>query len=127
MLAAVVLLIGGPVAWSYRPLNSVERAVVGRWWDRDYRGMIELGADRRFQANVSSARLSLREGSWRASGTSIDLSEDRPDLIRGSLPWTMRLRSYLSSFSTPPTQLRLDGPDRLWLADEDFDRLHDVD
>ena len=31
VLATAILLIGGRVAWRFRPLNATERALVGRW------------------------------------------------------------------------------------------------
>ncbi len=85
ILAAVLLFVGGPVAWQYRPLNATEKALVGVWrggWptiteltfspDRRYRRLIVRNQD----------RWPLSGGAWHAADQQISMKQtfqERPD------------------------------------------------
>lgn len=67
--AALLLLIGGPIAWMSR-LNSMERALVGKWMTRE--GYVTLDANRRFSIRYRETWSDPEStGSWRANETQI--------------------------------------------------------
>lgn len=72
ILSAVLILIGGPIVWRLRPLNALEKRLVGEW--QYYRGLYNspsvaftLHADRTIRRGEST-------GHWHASDGKLFLS-----------------------------------------------------
>lgn len=82
LTAGLVLVIGVPLGWQFRPLNAVERRLVGVWSTPSVDGRgnyLILGAGHRLthgNGNFDPARRdgglkSRMEGTWRATETSV--------------------------------------------------------
>lgn len=93
ILACVLLLVGGPIAWQFRPLNATERRLVGSWSiddsvDPARTNLCTFRPDRTVVlSNCQGARPLI--GRWRATSTHLDMSgicaPDAPMLIRLSM------------------------------------------
>jgi hypothetical protein len=76
VLLAVVLMIGAPIAWRYRPLNEFERKMVGHWETRrDMSAPLLFTADRRFSAGWIDRGLAVG-GQWRMDAERLALKPD---------------------------------------------------
>lgn len=121
-LATVGLLIGVPVAWHLRPLNSMERRLVGVWEGGSSVSLRQLHQltftpDRRYR------RVWLRDargdvvtrGSWRVSGDRLMMREDF-EHSRHRETLVLRVWRHL----TEPRDLLVDeaGPKELRLVEE---------
>ena len=95
VLAGLLIVVGTPLAWMYRPLNGSERRLAGSW--RTDRASLELGANRRFQY-IALPGAPPMVGTWSASGDHLilarprrrqslmDFLEEIDDSIRGKRP-----------------------------------------
>lgn len=108
MLAAVLLLVGVPIGWRLRPLNSVERQLVGDWKTLSptleviHNPTYRLKANRRFilrHAVVTSFGGSVSEGSWSCSGDTLYITRDPPPRLSiwKRLEWHRRVLLGLNS------------------------------
>lgn len=108
VLATAILLIGGRVAWRFRPLNATERALVGRWANTEAGPGFECGADRRFfPTSAEAGEWSAREGV---------LSIRHPVAVRelAQMPWQERPSIVFQGFAISQTvPFRWNGPDRI--------------
>lgn len=76
---AALLLLGGVALWLYRPLNSVERRVVGEWVSTESpRTPWTFRSDRTFDWLHASGQ-SVR-GTWSCTSSSIELLYDPPKI-----------------------------------------------
>lgn len=62
VLVVLALSVGGPIAWRFRPLNAIEKTLVGRWQLLADGSAYELDARRRYLHPGTGGR-----GSWSAS------------------------------------------------------------
>jgi len=123
-LAALLVLVGGPVAWQFRPLTPAERALVGHWRSSVHDADYHLSSDHRFQLTLDlgdQESLPVR-GSWTASGSSFHVRA-----VPGGSPWKNPLRHWCAWISAPTesANIRLDGPDRFWMNNVEFVRVRD--
>lgn len=118
-LATVGLLIGMPVAWHLRPLNSMERRLVGVWEgglfvtqhefvftpDRRYR---------RFWLRNAFGDLVTR-GSWEISGSQLTMKEDYAH------SWERPTRDRVLAYLTKRKNMRVEfvGSQEMRLVEED--------
>ena len=118
ILAVVLLLVGGPIALRFRPLNATEKAIVGRWKSSFFVGIHEFHANRRFRHSITD-----RRGSWAAANGRISFWVDpSPELPVQA--WPRRLKSYVRSMLAPPTYaIRFEGPDRFYSDSNEFARV----
>lgn len=81
IVGVVLLLVGSPIAWSFRPLNAVERRLVGQWRcpssDARIWTTYTLTADRRAIFDTGFG-LPLLSGSWSASDAGLLMSFNGP-------------------------------------------------
>jgi len=147
VLAAVLLVVGGPIAWRFRPLNATERALVGRWKCVDDVSVFELSADRRFHwksvdsdfinglsathraepllFHLVDSRLLTMQGHWSATKSSLSFRDDI-DLDNFSfLPWLSRMRAYAVVTAPSTAEVRWHGPDRLEVCGHEFARVQE--
>jgi hypothetical protein len=94
VLLAVVLLIGAPIAWRYRPLNETERKLIGFWRDPNVLNvsaisLFHLTEDRRVDAAYGV------RGSWSASRNQITVRFPRYATTGSSL--SMVINNSLAS------------------------------
>lgn len=75
VLAAVLLLVAGTLAWQFRPLNATEQKLVGAWLCK-FRGQTYRFAENRRYQFIDSELDATQEGSWKATDSSLVL---RPD------------------------------------------------
>lgn len=81
-LAVVLLLVGGPIAWRFRPLNANELRLIGPWHEYLGHQQFRLTSDRRFtiQERVASNNgdiiILTRSGSWSCRGDRLDMQLD---------------------------------------------------
>ena len=95
IVAAVVLLAVVPIAWHFRPLNAMEKRLVGTWDIRDDRwdGFITFTEERRFTFLFRSRSPETGwdipdiAGSWRASGSRLRYTYDSPTRNLWSFLW----------------------------------------
>lgn len=114
LLAAVLLLIGGPIAWRLRPLNTAERAILGDWTLVE--GPVETRAT--FYANRTFVMEGNVIGTWSASASDLWLRTPQPLAQATGFPWHMRLGSFIESrLATRSAAIEWDGPDRFTLTD----------
>lgn len=88
ILAVLLLLAGGPIAWRFRPLNAAETALVGEWRP-------ELGVDRHEFLFTSDRRFTHRlqdkvvfSGWWEANGEELSIWNEGPPTWR-TVPATL--------------------------------------
>jgi len=101
VLFVLALLIGGPLAWRLRPLNSAERALLGEWYGakasvrgRAVRGTVIFSADRRFLSRSGNGSY-LNRGSWRVTASGLlDFTTDS----KAPLRWADMPSALLSWF-----------------------------
>jgi len=108
VLAVLLLVVGGPIAWQFRPLNTAEKALVGRWTITGPQEAIEFRPDRRFLLRGIPA------GSWSASETSLSV---RHEVSFGDLaghPWLERVGAYLACRLIPTSS------DVTWFRPDQF-------
>ncbi len=130
VVLAALLLISGPVAWQFRPLNQMELALVGKWRsadpDRKLHVEIQLAANRRYRTMVRGDETGTGTGPWTARGNTLYLGQDVSFWGETGMPWRMRFQDCLGTLFTVETvDLRVDGPDRVWLEGYEFVRVHD--
>ena len=123
VISVVLLIVGVPLAWKFRPLNATERKLVGVWSRPKWPGKrIILEGDRTFLVfDPGPERLCLTERrKWRASesGFFIDLE---PSSIAQALEWLLED----GDLSVGPESLQLDGSERVWIDGELHIRTHD--
>lgn len=122
VLALGLILAGGPLAWRFRPMNSTETALVGRWTWTKYGNTCDFEANRRY--TLKRQGFAALTGRWSASASSIRLSPDAagsPGLL--SRQTLRRAQSLLFPPSGIP--LRMDGPNHVWFGDSKLDRVTD--
>jgi len=66
ILAVVLLLVGGPIAWRFRPLNETERRLVGTWRSK-YEAEYTFRLDHSFETAYGI------RGRWSVSGSMLQL------------------------------------------------------
>lgn len=117
VLAVCLLLAIGQVAWKFRPLNAVERPLVGRWGLPE---VIRLQADRRMFMDGDFV------GVWSASETTLSVRWQVSLAELADRPWPTRLILYVKARLVPRTfDLTRHGPDRISVQGIDLDRLHE--
>ncbi len=111
VLATALVIVGGPIAYRFRPLNAAERALVGRWTDNggEFATIFQLNPDRTMVEDETVA-------SWSASGTALYLYT--PLEATEGMHWRARVSHYLSNFLSPRTEIRWDGPDCFYVKGE---------
>lgn len=99
VLGIVLLGMGLPTAWRFRPLNPTEQLAVGHWGTSSDSDLvlesITLTRGRRFHRTryAGSQSLETTTGTWEGSDGQIVLSLDEPFRDR----WRRRLLEYLDS------------------------------
>ena len=127
VLAVVVLLVAGPLAWKYRPLNATERKLVGVWAVASKpEQKIRFSPSRRIGNNMHSTT-SLATGvettefgdfedfgSWAASSRGVRVDLD-PELMPPQ-PWFERVQFvflHLFGIEDDGFPITFDGEDHL--------------
>lgn len=122
-IAMLVLLVGAPLAWRFRPLNSTERQLVGIWTTPsagEQPSYMILGADRRMThgsglydpARRHGGLTREMDGTWEASGGAMYGTWKR------DLP--TRLRDFWQGVShTFHNSVRMEGTDVLKISTAD--------
>jgi len=130
ILVAVLLLFSGPVAWSFRPLNATERALIGTWRLNAYNGTSSshrrcFRADRTFEEIVcSNGQTSTTTGSWTASPESIRVFNLRNGGdSRPPPPAHWRQRLHTAVFGVEIPAVRVEGANRLYTGNWAWDRV----
>ncbi len=126
VLAVVVLFIGAPIAWQFRPLNSTERALVGRWQHPlGVDAIYQFGSNRRCTLTFPSSPPNFAvHGSWSASDSQLQIAVNHitsPGF--GDEPWMSRLLSTV--FPQPARPLQIVGPDQISFDGRYLNRLRD--
>jgi hypothetical protein len=97
VLLAVVLLIGAPLAWRYRPLNATERKLAGNWTTDDPLGShFIFTPDRKFQNYPAAGAFSLQTGNWTAGSGKLFLKCDPSPRLPGMRGTILHLRASLT-------------------------------
>lgn len=122
-LVALVLLIGGPIAWRFRPLNTVERAFVGHWNDGSTNGF-------RFDANHccagDGADGEVITGTWSARGSTLSICFRTEFKDYANLPWGSALSRYLETLLSPPSgEVKWDGVNHFSWQGTEFVRVRE--
>lgn len=131
-LAVVLLLVGGPIAWRFRPLNKSERRLLGTFEVSFRDGVLGLQTpgfvleEVTFYSNRQYVRRILdvghpvvQRGSWEAGQDTITLKPISPTGI--GVPWHARLRAYVSELLQPRREaMGWDGPDCFWMTYHDL-------
>lgn len=121
LLVVVLLLIGGPTAWRFRPMNATELALVGRWTWSQQGNTCDFEANRRYA--LKRPGVVVATGRWSASASSLRLSPDATGSL-GLASWRTTLRRAQRMLFPPPgIPLRRDGPDRFWFGESKVDRV----
>lgn len=127
VLAVLLLLVAGPLAWKYRPLNATERKLVGVWAVASKpEQKIRFSPSRRIGNNMHSTT-SLATGvettefgdfqdfgTWAASSDGVRFDPD-PEFMPPQ-PWSERVQVvFLRLFGIEDDRLpiRFDGKDHL--------------
>lgn len=85
ILAGVLLLVGGPIVWQFRPLNATEKALVGVWrggWPTVTE--LTFSPDRRYRRLIvrNQNQWPLSRGAWHAADQQLSMKQtfqERPD------------------------------------------------
>lgn len=123
LLAAVLLLVGGRIAWRYRPLSDSEKRLVGGWalWlpqDETFR----FGADRRFFVRGTHG------GEWSASETAFYVNSNVSFSALDRFPVGERLTTYVRMrLSAETYAIEWEGPDVFWWGGGKFVRVPEND
>ena len=121
VLAAVLVLVGGPLAWRFRPLNATEKRLVGRWQSTFVDGSIyEFRPDRRWKHSLFGER-----GSWTAANGEISFRLDPSSPPLTVQPWLGRLKTFITRLDPSRVTIILDGPDLLLMNRDRLVRLLD--
>lgn len=117
VLAAVLFLVVGPIAWQFRPLNATERQLVGRWGHDPDHVIWHFHADRH------ATGLGFR-GTWSASPDTVTLRRYPFDTQREELK--NRLIMCFRRLRYPVRNgLEFEGPDRIVIGKFHIKRLPD--
>ena len=118
VLAVGMLLVGGQLAWRFRPLNATEKLLVGKWGGTNPDVVVyHFHRDRRFTSLTTS-------GSWRASPGLLTLERDPFD-SQGH-PLQDRLEICFRRILHPrQCTLKFDGPDQLFQNRLRLQRIRD--
>lgn len=140
-LALLMLLVGGPIAWRFRPLNEHERQVLGKY-EVQFSPQIRTGevpkwvlenlalsADRRYVHNFFGRNPRYEEhGSWEAERDVVILI---PDLQPSTgTRWHSHVRRYVDWMLTPRRRVFRREGDELCEGQHDdfrFRRVHTAD
>lgn len=118
VVLAALLLIGGPIAWRFRPLNAKERALVGTW--KSYRETVTFLPDRRILGGGNDV------GSWSAAERTLYVRQPIPFEVISDVPWRIGLPVYFRMLFIPTShEIVRDGPDRFWWAGEEYVRVQE--
>ncbi len=116
ILVALVFLIGGSMAWRFRPLNPVERAILGKWIRHDGGGdeyTVTFSSNRTFSMDDEVV------GTWNASGSSCSLRIPLTFEDTAGRPFLERLYLFLGNMLLSGTaEIRWDTPARFSLIAE---------
>ena len=118
VLVAALILMGGAIAWRFRPVNTAESAFVGRW---------VVNADWSFQfyrdhSVVTWSTSDVR--TWSASERTLSISDGITFGDLAGLPWRVRLSTYFRHLRNPHSgEVIWDGPDRFWWKGDEFVRV----
>jgi len=117
ILAVVLLLVGGPIAWRLRPLNAAERTLIGFWVVEGGSRSMHLTADR-------CIRIAGKDvGAWSASEKAISVRYAVAFKDLAGAPWLDRIYTYFKMREPQQTSdIRWKGPDRFRLGNEEFVR-----
>lgn len=122
VLAAMLIVCGGPVAWRFRPLSAEERSVIGIWRCRVPRApstfTITFTDDRRYLL-LRGNHQSEEEGQWSISGDRLTCSAEIPGLLAHRfdeyvgdiLNGVSRRRQWLVAFETADRMRVTETPD----------------
>lgn len=117
VLAAALLLVVGPIAWQFRPLNATERQLVGRWGHDPDRVVWHLHADRH------ATGIAFR-GTWSASPDEVTLRRYPFDTQGRALKERIRLCFHRLRYPLR-NGLQIEGPDRIVIGTFHIKRLPD--
>ena len=116
-LGAVLLVVGGLIAWQYRPLNGAEKSLVGRWTLVGAEEQVELRSDRRLLCGGEPA------GTWSASANSLSLRSWMSVRYLSGRLWLDRIGVFFQTRLVPCSRdVTWVGPDRFALAGNEFIR-----
>lgn len=132
LLAPALLVIAGPIAGRWRPLNATERTLVGTWSSGVPGTKLQFSPDRRVDGEfyLKANRLGepfalfVNGGTWSVAGDSIRIHRPRSVLsgIRQS-----GFLSFLQSLATGShldvLTLRVEGPDQVAIEGQSLGRL----
>ena len=147
VLAGLILIVGAPIAWRFRPLSAAERTLVGRWGSTDGLSSFDLSANRRFHwesvdkgfvyglsathrsqpilFHMVDSRFLTMDGHWSATRSFLSFRDDvEPDNFP-FLPWLGRMRAYAVVTFASTAEVHWDGPDRFELCGQEFTRVQD--
>lgn len=149
ILASVLLLIGAPIAWRLRPLNTTERTLLGRWKSLDGLSAFQLSPDRRFSwesvdqrfvhelsathrtqpllFHMVDSRFLTMEGDWSASRSSLSFRDDVDSDDFVFLSWLNRIRAYAVVSVSSTADVYWHDPDRFELCGQEFVRAQDAE
>ena len=112
-VALLLLFVGGPLAWLFRPLNATERKLVGTWlFVSDGTQRMQFRADRRLA--YSNGQDPVEDiATWTAAEDGLRLRIFADDVRIAKLGWYARLMASLERFRPrPPSALRFHDADR---------------
>lgn len=131
LLAVVLLLIAGPIAWRWRPLNATERALLGTWriaqpnvsgaafssldttYTADRRWVIRNPAHRPLPGRPAPAPLS---GTWSAVDGRLSYGTDSRTPLSWRTPLAYLRRSILGQGPMEHATFYLEGADTLHIT-----------
>lgn len=130
VLAAVLILISGAIAWRLRPLNAAERSLVGLWvpatWSDDLGPALEFRSDRRFTAKPRIQGYIPFSGSWNASASDITMRRDFSAVGTRSLSLYAKIQLHIQRSLFPGSSaLQFEDLDHVTLGRTRFRRMAD--
>lgn len=131
VISVIVLVVGVPLAWKFRPLNATERKLLGTW-ESSPKNRLSFHADRRFYLSGATPGDPVSEeaksfipplefgGTWTASGNSLY----RDGFSHLDMPWQDRLTLFWATLTEDAAEsVIFDGPNQIRLRRVRYDRL----
>lgn len=137
VLAVLLLLVAGPLAWKYRPLNATERKLVGAWAPvSEPNNRVRFMATHRVGRN-SRSRVLLPTGgveddirhfeefaSWTANSNELRLTLDTEFTGSVSLPFRIQFMCYrLLGLTAETTPISFEDENRLVVGRQVYVRV----
>ncbi len=121
ILVVVLLLVGGAIAWQFRPLNAAELAIVGKWAMAEPSGPIA-----HFRPDRSVFMDGREIAAWSASENSLSLKYRVSIRDNPTQKWSDRFWTYLTLLIFPRSfEVTWDGADHFSLDIGEFYRVQE--